>query len=455
MMAFHSGVALVFWAGAFFLVGQSGESGTRASSSKTISVDLVLRTGGSLSAPVVDSTDHGLVVVHNQTPYVFSWEELEPDSAYQVKAALMALGRGGDDKLTGEDYFRLGLFAYRHGLRDQASACFERATRLDRGIRGRVGEAVADAKRREKDAGITTRDTPAAAAPDSGPPSNGPSIIAPVPLQGRREEVRRAYEKFGVQVQEVMGKGVSLIETDHFLIWTDWKRDKKRIGPWCEAMYAALCDQFGLDRSDDIFLAKCPIYCWRSKKKFQQFARHFDGFEGAGAIGYTRSIAENGHVHVVLLRQGRSAGDLDRFASTLVHEGTHAFLHRLYSSRLIPHWVNEGYADLVAERVLGDRSPAGENAELLAKQIVRYDWPLGDLLKQSGPIRVDQYPIAHSVVAFLEQKDSNALAGFIRALKSGMGVESALDAQYGISTVDRLETHWRQWVRTSEPGSSR
>lgn len=448
MIAFLSSVSLALGLGAVPPAVQGAGSDGRAMSGETIHVDLQLRTGGGLSGPVVDFTDHGLVVVHDHTPYVFAWEELEADSAYQTKAALMALARGGEDRLTAEDYFQLGIFAYRHGHADQASACFDRATRLDGGIRSRVTLAVAEAKRRNDDAVVDVAKSVTPAGKPASP------VIAPVPLLGRRAEVRRAYDTFGAKVQEVMGRGVTLVETDHFLIWTDWQRDKKRLGPWCESMYAALCEQFGLNLSDDIFIAKCPIYCWRSKNKFQRFARHFDGFEGSGAIGYTRSIAENGHVHVVLLRQGRSPGDLDRFASTLVHEGTHAFLHRLHSSTLIPHWVNEGYADLVAERVLGDRCPAGENAALLARQIVRYDWPLGDLLKQAGPIEVHQYPVAHSVVSFLERKGHSAFAGFIRSLKAGMSIEAALDARYGIATVDQLEAQWRRSIRASDPWSS-
>lgn len=456
MMAATPNLSLIIWIGLVLPGAPGAESGDRPVSGRTIRADLRLRTGGGLSGPVVDSSDHGLVVVHDHTPHVFAWTELEPDSAYETKGALLALARGGKDRMAAEDYFRLGLFAYRHGLADRAGNCFGRATRLDATYRSRVKSAVAEWKPHD-DArvGLDAVTDDGAALVENDPVIDPPSEflgtgIAPGPLLGRRDEVRHAYDTFGAKVKEVMGQGVTLIETDHFLIWTDWRRDRDRLGPWCEAMYAALCEQFGLDPADDIFLAKCPIYCWRSKARFQRFARHFDGFKGTGAIGYTRSIAENGHVHVVLLRQGNSPADLDCFACTLVHEGTHAFLHRLHSSALIPHWVNEGYADLVAERVLGDRCPAGENAALLAKQIVRFDWPLGDLLSRTEPIEVHQYPIAHSVVAFLEGKGRDRFAGFIRSLKEGQGIETALDEHYGMATVDRLEKQWRRSVRGND-----
>ncbi|UCC32233.1 MAG: hypothetical protein JSU86_08105, partial [Phycisphaerales bacterium] len=177
----------------------------------------------------------------------------------------------------------------------------------------------------------------------------------------------------------------------------------------------------------------------------------FDGYGGKDAVGYTRSIERNGHVHVVLLRRGRSQADFDRFACTLVHEGTHAFIHRLYTSRLIPHWVSEGYADLAAERVLKDRCPAGENAELLARQFVRYDWPITELLGSAGPIPVHQYPLAHSVVAYLEGSGHERFAGFIKDLKTGESVPAALAANYDGLTLDQLEADWRSAVRDADP----
>ena len=157
----------------------------------------------------------------------------------------------------------------------------------------------------------------------------------------------------------------------------------------------------------------------------KKFARHFDGYDGINAIGYTRSIEANGHVHVVLARRGRLASDFNRVACTLVHEGTHAFIHRLFSTRLIPHWINEGYAELMAERVLGDRCPSGENAALLARQYVRHDWPIGGLLESVGPLEVHDYSLAHSLVAFLEHDRPNRFAGLVKDLKTGMTFQSS------------------------------
>jgi hypothetical protein len=171
-------------------------------------------------------------------------------------------------------------------------------------------------------------------------------------------------------------------------------------------------------------------------------------------VGYTRSIEKNGHVHVVLLRQGRSEADFDRFACTLVHEGSHAFMHRLYSTRLIPHWVNEGYAELTAERVLGEHCDTAEKAALLAQQFVRYDWPLGEMLEGLAPIEVHEYPLAHSLVAHLEGLGRPRFTGFVRGLKDGRTTAEALAANYDGMTFAQLEQSWRSAVRSNSPRGS-
>ncbi len=462
---------------------------------ETISVDVKLRTGGALSGLVVDHTGHGLVIVHDKTPYVFAWSELEGGSAWAAKRALLVLERGGAAELTAEDHFQLGAFALEQGRNDLAVNEFREAEAGDVSYRPLIRAAFDEFRRRREasraagdsfDPPITTEanggpfrpespgevdDDPSAGEraadqhddwPDEGTSPGSPSALASlpvmegVPLSNRpspevRAKVSGAYRTFGDRVREVMGKDIVLLESDHFLIWTDWPvRERDRLSGWCESMYAALGEQFDLDPAEDVFLAKCPVFCFRTLGRFRRFAREFDGYSGKNAIGYTRSIEQSGHVHMAFVLPGRSDADLDRFACTLVHEGTHAFLHRLYSSTLIPHWINEGYADLVAERVLGDRCPAGENAALLARQYARYEWSIGDLLESTAPLGIHQYPLAHSVVAYLEGLGRSQFTGFVKGLKNGRTVSAALAGSYDGLTIARLEAGWRSAVRAAD-----
>jgi hypothetical protein len=266
-----------------------------------------------------------------------------------------------------------------------------------------------------------------------------------------RAKVAEGYQAFAQQVQALLETELTLVETEHFLIWTDWESvARPKLAEWAEAMYTALCVEFQLDRASDVFLAKCPIFCFQSRSRLRRFAQRIDGYGGEEAIAYTRSVPKSGHVHVVLARQGRSRFAYDQFACNLVHEGTHAFLHRLHTSRLIPHWVNEGYAELVADRVLGDRCVSRQDARLLAKQYIAYDWSIADFLAGSEPVAVHQYPLAHSVVRYLVSLGDGRWRGLIRDVKGGADLPTALAKQYDGLTLERLEANWKGAVAASQ-----
>ena len=438
---------------------------------ETISVELDLVTGGALSGLVVDATDFGLVIVHEQTPYAFAWDEVETPSAYRAKRALRALARGGQEHLWAEDHFELGNFALERGNATLARKEFDEACALDAQYEAFVHNAFERHRTRCRSTPVEHDPfeggvMPSADGHEGETPQDGLTarLAALDKLQGvyraeqtsgeLRQAVRAVYDQFGAQVVEVMGKRAVRLESEHFLIWTDWDaRTREHLVPWCEAMYGALCRQFGLDPAQDIFLAKCPVFCWRTRGRFLKFARLFDGYDGREAVGFSRSIADNGHVHLVLLQQGCSPADLDRFACTLVHEGTHAFVHRLYAPRLLPPWVNEGLAECMAEEVLKDRCPAGEKAALLSRQYARYGWSIGSLLEDLSPLQVHQYPLAHSLVARLRERGQERFAGFIRSLKEGKNAAEALSANYDGLTPAGLEADWRAAVRSAEDSS--
>lgn len=437
-----------------------------AEPTETIEITLRTRTRGAITGLVVDHNDHGLVIVHNKTPYVFSWRSLEPGSAYAARKDLLDFQRGGTDNLTAADRFALGKFALNTGRNDLAAIEFQKTRKLDPSYEPRIKSALDEFRAR-------SQKTPTPAKPFTPPRDNDPEPphespedapratpsdqagivpdLSPDPtdsLPDRYGRVMDAYATFNQEVARVIGKTISTHASDHFLITTDFpRREIPQIIEWCEAMYAALAQEFNKQSGEPVFLAKCPVYAFRSRARFRKFARHFDGYGARGSIGYTRSIEASGHTHVVLLREGKNQADDDRFACTLVHEGTHAFLHRLHSNRLIPHWVNEGLADLMADRVLGDRCNKHKDAELLAICFVRYDWPITDMLTSAAPIPVEQYPLAHSVVHYLYNKDTAAFARLIQLLKSGASLPDALAASYEGLTLEQLEQSWRSAIR--------
>ncbi len=422
-------------------------------------VQLKIRTGAAIEGTVLDYNDHGLVILREKTPYVFGWMEIEAKSACIAHRTAIASSKGGWTKLTAEDHFQLGVFELNQGRRDLAQDSFKEAGKRNATYRDRAREVtrtLVNSREPEESESNTEQPNPVANTPTDSP--NAPRPTSPEGSPGsfdlvgqlseaNRAKVLEAYHTFGAKVQEVLGEKMVLIETEHFLIWTDWEeKERSRLERWCEEMYGALSRQLGIARDEPVFLAKCPVFCFRNPAFYLRFAKDFDGEDVRDSIGYTRSIEKNGHVHMALLRRGQKPQDFDRFACTLTHEGTHAFLHRLFSTRLIPHWVNEGYAELVAAEVLGDKCPNAGNAALLARQFAKHNWPITSFLNNVGPIAVHEYSLAHSVVQYMRSLGSDRWSGFIRGLKQGQSIAESLHANYDGMTIDQLESKWRETV---------
>ena len=432
----------------------------------TLEITVDLYTGGAVTGLLVDTDDRAVVVVHDNIPYAFPWRDIKSASACRVREAALLMEHGPRGDWNARVHLTLGRFALDRGEREQAKRSFANARKLDPAVERDIRQAYraynAHCQQRQElyrleettltGKGKTSEpDTPKPASSQAQPRDAGAKPATAVPQQ-TRQKYHEAYLTFGNKVREVLGDDIELIESDHFLIWTDWApRRRDLLTSWCEQMYGALCNEFQLDPNEPIFLDKCPVFCFRTEQRFQKFAQYFDGYAGTNAAGYTRSIQENGHVHVVVLRRGTSPEDFDRFACTLVHEGTHAFVHRLFTSQLIPHWVNEGCAEWTTQRVLGARSTAEATAHLLDRQIVRYDWAIDHIIKQTGPLGIHEYPIAYSLVCHLQAAGRDRFTGFLRDLKSGQSVVAALAANFDGLTPGQFEASWRASIRAADP----
>ena len=59
------------------------------------------------------------------------------------------------------------------------------------------------------------------------------------------------------------------------------------------------------------------------------------------------------------------------------------------------------------------------------------------------PIEVQEYALAHSIVEYLESQSRIQFAGFIRSLKDGATIETALSENFDGLTTRQLEADWR------------
>lgn len=433
-------------------------------------IEVRLLTGGTVKGLLMDSDEGAVVVFSRETPFVIAYSEMDSGSAYRVKKQLLSGDAGLREPLTAAQHMELGRYVLNRGNLPLAIQEFNLAKSLNPSLASCV-QALLDAQRdalkkaqpasaEDDDPGSTTPpqamgERPAPPAPSEAPLVPFISIPGAEALRdltpGQRLRICDTYRSYYAPKWEALFGDLPIIaESSHFLLFTDL--DPIRQGRLLEAaedMFDTLAQLFGFTADQQVFLGRCPVFALRSKARFLRFARAFDQYGDFSALGYTRSIEEKGYVHISLYAPGTSEVDFDQMVQTLVHEGTHAFLHRVPPYGLIPHWVNEGLAEWVCEKVLGDRSPAGEKAELLAGLYVRKDWPITNLLTGRGPIEVQQYALSHSVVGFLLARSRDVFADFLRQLKTGVATEEALKGSYG-STLKDLEREWREAVRSAE-----
>jgi len=459
---------------------------------KPLDLALKLEIGGEVSGPALDATDDLIVLDYGGRVCALEFGELTAASAYSTKRALLAARRGGRNRLTAGDHFELGRYALSRDRAPVARDEFAQAARLDADLRPRIDDLWKEYRRDRAKRAASTSLSPL----DSNPPTaEGPTLPGLSEAAGELEgethtdgeaaggtrspgstsptqtgatrpgpdseaALRRAeaesgnrflalYHQFGESVRDTINPDLVLVETPHFLIWTDWRADRREaLADWTERMYAAVAGQLGLDPGGNVFLGKCPVFCFRSKARFLRFGRTYDGWQTSNSTGYTRT-GPGGHVHLAVYLRSDSPAELNRFAGTLVHEGVHAFVHRYGRDGNVGGWVGEGLANYLAERVLGDRCLYGEAAALVARQYVLRNIPIQDLLRRLGGPQPHEYPVAHSLVEFLIQRDSSAFSLLLVDLKGKPDAEACLTAAYGLD-FPGLEAAWREHVRESD-----
>ena len=135
----------------------------------------------------------------------------------------------------------------------------------------------------------------------------------------------------------------------------------------------------------------------------------------------------DGHVRISFFRQRDTAA----FASLLVHETTHGFLHRYRSPERIPSWLNEGIAETISHRLF----PAGENLERLrrhaalnARVAARAPASFFAVANIPGPY----YPVAYFLTEYMLAQDGERFRALIDAIKDGKPPAEALEEDYGV-----------------------
>ena len=263
--------------------------------------------------------------------------------------------------------------------------------------------------------------------------------FTPAKPQQIRAFHQRAHD-WARQTRQTITKDLRLVETAHFLIFTTWPvREHRSLAARCEAMYRALCRQFDIPATRNIWAGKLPVFMFWQREHYAAFTTTIDKVKAVRAGGYNVQTSA-GFTYVVLSHTKTKTW----FYEVLIHESTHAFLGRYLTNRIIPRWANEGLAEYMAAKLVKN-ARAGERWLPATRLAVARNMDVsavfsGQALSPLG------YGISQSLVRYMAASNRKGLIQFIRLMKEGKSEKDALRESMNL-THAQLAENWRAWAR--------
>jgi hypothetical protein len=263
------------------------------------------------------------------------------------------------------------------------------------------------------------------------------------PQQNERAIARAKLD--AADVERRFNVNFDTLETDHFLIFTDWDpREYEFLKTNLEGAYETVSRQFEIPATDNVFVGKLPVYMFA---RFGDYARLTDsiGFLGQPTPRSLRGYYEgrsNGSGRMIMYKPGADdvAEAEKEWAHCLVHEFTHAFVARYRSNARVPRWLNEGIAEVIAAKNF-----PFPGTYPYAMRMAHEHKTSGTLFDDSKMPSGEWYPVMQTMVEYLIAQNHDAFKKMFDSIKDGTDGEAALKKYYNMD-YDQLMTDWRQAI---------
>ncbi|WP_437187062.1 hypothetical protein SH668x_000438 [Planctomicrobium sp. SH668] len=229
-----------------------------------------------------------------------------------------------------------------------------------------------------------------------------------------------------------------LTETKYFLFLTDMPLNQ--VGPYIahlDKMNEMLGNAFGFPAGHNVWKGKCVVIAFAQRASFLAFEQQFmNNTNAADAAGLCHSDT-TGQVIISCYR----GDDAARFGAVLVHETSHGYVHRYYTSKFAPTWVNEGMAEWIAQKVV----PQSDSFRLRlaeAKQRLSQTGSLGGLFEATS-IDGWQYGVSMGLVDFMIRQNPDQFRHFFNGIKEGLPWEDSLQRSYGWTPAELMILYGR------------
>lgn len=259
-------------------------------------------------------------------------------------------------------------------------------------------------------------------------------------------------ESWGKKMKQITPK-THRVETPHFFIYSSWPSgDDARLRGIYEKLYAALCKQFDVPTTDNIWIGKLPVFAFWEKNDFVRFSVTVVGIPADTARragGFAGSRGQFNYVNLGPVKMDGMSKTQARtwFYELLVHESTHAYLARYINHNHVVSWLNEG----IAEMLSGTFVPkGGTSRKLKSAHAVVKSGKAGSfmpmLTARNIPMDSACYGAAQSLARFLVFRGKSKFIQLVYKIKSGVHSEKALVEVYGL-THRKLLQQWSRQVR--------
>ncbi len=403
----------------------------------------------SLLGDLVGYDTETLTLVVRGERQVHKWIDVTPSSAFTARYRLI-------DQKSAPDWLKLGEFALEIGAETEAEKALHWALRLDPALEEEVGRIRLEAPGRLRGPlkGVD-QEPELEAEPESDGAFGGPSgellsdapgiaffePVAPEHAARVMEEAERSAERS----LKRLGVVARRLETEHFVIFTDWEPiDDEFLRDSLERAYRLVALEFGIPPQLNVFVGKLPVYMFDDHADFMRYAHQIDGqkkFTDTVAGYYTGRSDGMGKLIMSKPRQTDRYGlEVARqiWRRNLTHEFSHAFFARYRSNAFVPRWLNEGVAEVIAEKVY-PRFGAHNQARMMARDGKSIS-SIFDDRSLPGP---ELYPVMLTLIEAMQTEDPKKFRDYIDRVKAGENAEAALKEMYGVD-YRGLEVAWRR-----------
>ena len=374
------------------------------------------------------------------------WTDVTPVTAFQLRQKTV-------DRTRADQCLELGRFGWSIGAKEQAQTAFKNATRLDPSLKPKADEILATPSGSAL-AAASTRPAVNPVHPAGKRPSTKPGAEQTVkfqkPTPDQIDAAMKAAREQSESVESTLNVTLAEFETDHFLVFTDWKTSEYPfLRTNLEAAYRIVAKQFDADPKETVFVGKLPVYMLAKYDDFASFAKQIDGFADVNeqTAGYYQGDTR-GYGHMAMWKPSpalvgnSSQPEAERlWGYVLVHEFTHAFLARYKSSVFVPRWLNEGVAEVIAysEFPYANRR---RMARLIAVNRIDVKFLFDDANRPGGEF----YPVMQSMAEMLLATNKPGFQKMIDAIKNGAPPEQAMRDVYH-ADYDAFIAAWRDWAK--------